>query len=507
MPGPGGTGGTGGTGGAVLVTPGFLDESDLTDFVTGEDQLLSSAIPNGLSDPFSTAEGGWIASAPTTDPYTGDVVSGEEGNAFAGNENIDPFTGGAGGENANAFTGGQNVDPFTGPDNAASVSGGADNLLASPNLLASNGPLESSNSDYQLFAQNADNLLASLDLLAANGPIQVNSPVLSADQVGTLIQGLAPVDQVEIDGTSYLQFLVNIDGVTTSLFYNDKLQIWWTQPAAPVNPPAEPTPTPTNTPSSPPPPDPSQTQQSPHVFNNPMADSPISFLYQNDTPVWDFVTSDSNLHLLQNGLLGISAGLLAAATAGVFLGAASGGIFGFGAGTLGAGAGSAGTLGAGAASAGTLGAGAGAAAPIVAGAAGIIGANPGLQEEITEFGETLGPESQRPLTAIQDLIDEGWQYHHWFPQQRELADRFDDLGIDVRYYTTLLPQEFHIAELHGEGWNEKWLEWLEEAEENGYTADDAVEHLYDLLQPYIPQLEELGITGPNGLQAIVPYPR
>jgi hypothetical protein len=55
-------------------------------------------------------------------------------------------------------------------------------------------------------------------------------------------------------------------------------------------------------------------------------------------------------------------------------------------------------------------------------------------------------------------------------------------------------------------WNALWGDWLYEAEEMGYTPDDAVEYLYELLQPYLKQLEEAGIMGPNGLQAVVPYP-
>jgi hypothetical protein len=114
----------------------------------------------------------------------------------------------------------------------------------------------------------------------------------------------------------------------------------------------------------------------------------------------------------------------------------------------------------------------------------------------------VGPQ-RRWTPSAQDLVDLGWQYHHWFPQQFE--DEFDDLGIDVHQYTTLLPPELNQL-LHQEGSNDAWDKWLGEAQENGYTADDAVEFLYELLQPYLQQLTDAGITGPNGLKAIVPYP-
>jgi hypothetical protein len=100
------------------------------------------------------------------------------------------------------------------------------------------------------------------------------------------------------------------------------------------------------------------------------------------------------------------------------------------------------------------------------------------------------------------------------------------LGIDVDQCTTLIPLDLHIT-LHdlgfeGEDWNENWADWLAEAEENGYTANDAAEHLYEMLQPYLRQLEEIGIlrrhplppakiihgyAAASGLNAIVPYPR
>jgi hypothetical protein len=121
----------------------------------------------------------------------------------------------------------------------------------------------------------------------------------------------------------------------------------------------------------------------------------------------------------------------------------------------------------------------------------------------------VSPRRQRIPRTRKDFEALGWQYHHWFPQQ--FRDEFDELDIDVDDYTTLLPPELH-QQLHNNGfggqqWNEAWDAWLDEALLNGYDANDAVDFLYELLEPYIGDLEAAGIRGPNGLKAIVPYPK
>ena len=114
------------------------------------------------------------------------------------------------------------------------------------------------------------------------------------------------------------------------------------------------------------------------------------------------------------------------------------------------------------------------------------------------------PEAESFISAeIQRLVALGWQYHHWFPQQFD--DLFDEIGIDVHQFTTLISPQFHQL-LHNEGWNAAWEDWLEDAPGLGYGPSEAAEYVYELLQPYINQLEEIGVTGPNGFCAIVPYP-
>src|ERR1700689_2210863 len=119
--------------GAPQTTPaGPLDE---TEMVTGADQLLSSAVSSGLSDPFDPAQGGWMATSFAVDPYSG---------LETGNGGIDPFTGGlavdpyagepAENDNPNFYTGGQNIDPISGIQNADSFTGGGNTQPASSML-------------------------------------------------------------------------------------------------------------------------------------------------------------------------------------------------------------------------------------------------------------------------------------------------------------------------------------------------------------------------------------
>jgi hypothetical protein len=91
---------------------GLVDE---TEVVTGADQLLSTAVSNGLSDPFDPAQGGWVAASLTVDPYSG-LAAGKDGvDPFSGGLAIDPYAGApAGNDNPNAYTGGQNVEPVSG---------------------------------------------------------------------------------------------------------------------------------------------------------------------------------------------------------------------------------------------------------------------------------------------------------------------------------------------------------------------------------------------------------
>jgi hypothetical protein len=126
---------------------GPLDE---TEVVTGADQLLSTAVSNGLSDPFDPAEGGWIASSLAVDPYTG-VAAGDGGvDPFTGGQAVDPYGGApAGNDNSNAYTGGQNVDPASGAQNSDGITGGGSAAPGSLMLNFSIGTIEVNGSGSQ----------------------------------------------------------------------------------------------------------------------------------------------------------------------------------------------------------------------------------------------------------------------------------------------------------------------------------------------------------------------
>jgi hypothetical protein len=95
-----------------------LDEPVLTDIESGASQLLSTAAPDGLSNPFSSAQGGWIIGSQEVDPYTNVASASGTPNPFVGRD-VDPYTNvPAESTNPNPFTGSQDVDPYGGVQNS-----------------------------------------------------------------------------------------------------------------------------------------------------------------------------------------------------------------------------------------------------------------------------------------------------------------------------------------------------------------------------------------------------
>lgn len=184
--------------GKALAPPDVsTDEPILTDIDSGADQLLSTAFPHGLSDPYSSAQGGWIVGSQEVDPFTNVAAASGTLYPFAGQE-VDPFTNeAADGINPNAYTGNQNDNPFTSFQNA--VPPGAIPADTSQ-MLASNGPIPASDS--------------------ASAPLYASSSELS---------GQTPIDRVTINDNmnlpagTYAHYQVTIDGVTYDGYVNDKL--------------------------------------------------------------------------------------------------------------------------------------------------------------------------------------------------------------------------------------------------------------------------------------------
>jgi hypothetical protein len=113
-----------------------LEEPVLIEIESDAGQLLSSAVTDGLSDPYSPAQGGWNLGSQQIDPYTGGDVLSDGLDAFVG-QNVDSFTAAADGQNSNWFTGGQDINPFTGFQNV-SFSGSV--LMDAAPTPASSGP-------------------------------------------------------------------------------------------------------------------------------------------------------------------------------------------------------------------------------------------------------------------------------------------------------------------------------------------------------------------------------
>jgi predicted nucleic acid-binding protein len=114
------------------------DETVITDLESGASQLLSTAASTGLSDPFSSAQGGWISSSQNINPYT--TLDGASDvnnpNFYTGGQNINPFTG----ESTDSFSGSVTTPQLPQPTDPAwaafGYSGPPPSILSSPDLLA-----------------------------------------------------------------------------------------------------------------------------------------------------------------------------------------------------------------------------------------------------------------------------------------------------------------------------------------------------------------------------------
>lgn len=347
-----------------------LDQSLLDYILSGGSQLLTTAAPNGLSNPFSPDQGGWTASSQDIDPYTGMVAGDWNVDAFTGGQNVDAYTGLTGGDgNANAYTGGQNVDPLTGGQNSESFTGGSTSLQTP---------------DFNGFSFSGKDTspLSSPDLLTLNDSTPANANVASDAPGPTYINTANNAGQ---DQPVWKDFYTDANGVVWNVFQHSDGSlsaqpsgggpivfggIDIERPAPGTPPPPDFVPDPADaTPAKPPvptvlpplPPDPTQTQPAPTpptlppppdtpqplpanppapapnpspppppqpgpttVPYDPMANSPFAkwLLYGNDTPILDFFTNDKNLQIAQNAAAGVAIAAGTVATGGLLLEAA-----------------------------------------------------------------------------------------------------------------------------------------------------------------------------------------
>jgi len=520
------------------------DDFAVADRDSGADQLLSTAFPDGLSNPFSSAQGGWDVGLQSANSDM-DVATGGNPNAFTGGENINPYTGlSTDAANSNSFTGQSSDDSLDDPQNAWSTSGRGG--MDTRGMLALKDPLNAGNiaTDATMdFSSGQRGGYASAggtpDTVASNGSVStpsshddkaisnsVNSANLGPDTVGGI--------RVEQSQPYLLNGIQTIDVVVSSPGSTNALPPASTQ----FGPPSSAAPAPTLTLGPP----------STHLGLESSNTSPIPFFgplpTSSDWRPFEMFDNPSMTFYRQIPS-GFGSGSLPAqqpnwlsrtTSPPMVAGITGGGLFpsplspgplnfpsspgsplrvpGFGPESFKypfgepitptpAGLPS---------SPGVPVSEPPPAAGLLDEALGVLGDVAGGALIILTLGATIpGDTALRPVKGtktVQDLVNAGWQYHHWFPQ--EFEDEFDELGIDVHQFTTLIPLDLHIA-LHNagldeEGWNNNWQDWLDDAIANGYTAEDAGAHLFEILQPYLKWLEDAGIMGPNGLNAIVPYP-
>ena len=110
-----------------------LDEPVLLEDESGAAQLLSTAVPDGLSSPFASTEDGWSIGSQAPDPG----ANVESGNlkAYVGHD-VDSYSGDARDASSNVLTGGQDINALTGFPEVSFASGGG--KLDTTEMWASN---------------------------------------------------------------------------------------------------------------------------------------------------------------------------------------------------------------------------------------------------------------------------------------------------------------------------------------------------------------------------------
>jgi hypothetical protein len=315
-----------------------LDEPILTDIDSGADQLLSTAVADGLSDPFGTAQGGWISGPQDVDPFT---CASSTADPFVGSD-VNSYTNAAADDaNPNAYAGGQNVEPFGGAQDsvaAADGSGAATAATASPILAfgVEASAVDNAGSTWVGYVYDSNGNVIAAQFQDSQGTISyywfdnLDSPPPAAvshyfppmDFPGPTVQ---PAPQVSVTPAPTPS---PTPPPAPSLAPANPVPGAAAPASQPTLPPDQPTQPPTQQSGPPTPPAPTPQPPSPAgpgaVPFDPMADSPFAkwLLYGNDTPVRDFLTNDSHLQVAQNVAAGVAIGAATVATGGMLLEAA-----------------------------------------------------------------------------------------------------------------------------------------------------------------------------------------
>jgi hypothetical protein len=500
--GGGGGGGGGGDGGS-----GAIDQPILTEIETGAAQLLSTAAASGLSDPFGSAQGGWILASQPSNSYTDLPAATSD---YSGTQDADqPSDVAQNNDNQNDFTTGRNIDASSGVQDMESFRGGPPTpMLSRPDLVATNDvPNANSASDAtsagavylpvgteqwaygelvgtREFAtfwrfNSPDGSMYALQS-TNDGSVVIynssdNSVVGSLDRSGTFVSpsGAQQSDSVTTpQQTTTPTPAANPQTATPQLTPKQEAQLnaaiqqaVASSPPSPVDagqptnikdvlagtdwaPLASTQNQPPDQPGSPP----AAPGSQPQTPSAPPGSDIVPFHPMADSPFTNWLLYGTDTPILdfltsdKNLQIAQNVALGVAGTAATI--ATGGMLLEAAPGII---ASTQAFFASAAAGAQSLSI---AATPLAAGAAGLLATHPELQEEIesdlqsiTPELESLGPQLDNALQTVEEeAAEEGTVLHHIFPQQ--FRDQFERLGIDIDKYTIRLDQITEHIPLH-----------------------------------------------------------
>lgn len=238
-----------------------LAEPVLLDMDSGAAQLLSTAVPDGLSNPYSSAQGGWTNDPQEVESYANAAGPSGPLSPYVGSD-VDPYTSlpAAAATNPNAFTDGQNVNPYEDFQNAASSagiptdasqwSGFNGSAMADAN---SNGFSDGQNSGSldELWKAYGGNSIDTSQYQASNVSMGAGDPRSGQKIVDdTYSLGAQDFDLRRLDdGNTYYHYQINIDGIDYDAYKSENRNVLdWSKvllvPVPPAPPPAPPAPPP-----------------------------------------------------------------------------------------------------------------------------------------------------------------------------------------------------------------------------------------------------------------------
>ena len=188
-------------------------DSIFTDIWAGGLQFLSTAVQDGVSDPFTTMQGGWNVAPSTMDPYTGNTSATGDVDAFLGKV-LDAFTNASPVDaNPNYFTGGKDIDAFA-PFQSTSFENASFQNITFQNPVF--GDLSAAAAGGDISKTSAS------DSSQSDSPQASNSPSGRRFVPDSVLTGQTPLDSVtRDDGKVYGHYQITLDGVKYDAYQND----------------------------------------------------------------------------------------------------------------------------------------------------------------------------------------------------------------------------------------------------------------------------------------------